>query len=80
MTNQVYTFVRYYRKPTPSCNWCPRYTEVYLGKALIERRLNSQSIEYKGERGCDAEVLGYNHASNVVMGQDSRSRRKRANN
>lgn len=61
----VYTFVRYYRKPYPSGNWCPRYAAVYKGKRLVERRLNSTSIRYEGIRGSRA-ALGYDDACNIV--------------
>ncbi len=62
MKKPVYTFVRYYRKPTPQCNWCPRYAAVYLGKDLVEERLNSYSIKYVKDQATKA----YDDASNVV--------------
>lgn len=62
MTNQIYTFVRYYRKPTPSCNWCPRYAVVYLGKIPIEYRLNDTSLRLVN---MDYEK-GYKSAQSIV--------------
>lgn len=61
----VYTFVRYYRKPYPSGNWCPRYACVYKGKQLVEIRCNSYSIKYRGKDLMIAK-LGYDDACNIV--------------
>lgn len=63
MTNQLYTFVRYYRKPTPSCNWCPRYAVVYLGKEPIEYRLNDTSLKLTSTGDYER---GYKSAENIV--------------
>lgn len=63
MTNQLYTFVRYYRKPTPSCNWCPRYAVVYLGKDPLEYRLNDTSLKLTSTGEYDR---GYKSAENIV--------------
>jgi len=59
----IYTVVRYYRKPYPSGNRCPRYSVIYKGKKMIEKRLNSQSITYDDDGN---RIKGYACADNVV--------------
>lgn len=59
----IYTFVRYYRKPYPSGNWCPRYSTVFKGKELVEVRLNSTSIVYDKKGNA---TVGYRDAANIV--------------
>ena len=61
MNKKLITIVRYVRKPMPSCNWSPRYCEVWEGKTLLERRLGQTAIQY----GFD-DKIGYECAENIV--------------